>query len=89
MTVQNFVRIAWTVFDEMKRPKMAIRTAIRNFWANFGYVSQIPVVLFSCHCAHRSTFGCRMTVHNEIVWTVFEKFEILFKGQEKKNVTIA
>ena len=46
MTVQNFVRIAWTVFDEMKRPKMAIRTAIRNFWANFGYVSQFQWYYF-------------------------------------------
>ena len=58
-----------------------------HFWANFGYVSRIPVIGFSCLCACRVPFGCRMTVQifMKIVWTVFEKFELFMKGREKKN----
>ena len=42
-----------------------------HFRTNFGPVSQIPVILFYCHCARRSTFGCRMTgvgLENRIIF---------------------
>ena len=42
MTVQNFVRIAWTIFDEIEKSrKMAV--FLSHFWANFRYVSHIPL----------------------------------------------
>ena len=150
MTVENFVRIVWTVFAKIEKSrKMAFFLAIfglilamfltpqqyefdeiahkgpyygvendcrkfrsnrmdsfcenrkmskngcflGHFWANFGYVSHIPVTWFWCHCAHRGPFGCRMTVQNfmKILWKVFENFEIFINCREKnkKNDTIA
>ena len=75
MTVENFVRIVWTVFEKIeKNQKM---TFFGHFWANFGYVSHIPAILFGCHCTYRTLIRCRITVENfvRIVWTVFEKIE--------------
>ena len=44
MTVENFVRIVWTVFEKIeKSQKMAV---FGHFWAYFGYVSHIPVIGF-------------------------------------------
>ena len=61
-----------------------------HFWTNFGHVSQIPVLRFSCHCARRSIFGCRMTVLNfmQIVWIVFEKIKFFIETSEEKKVRV-
>ena len=43
MTVQTFMKIVWTVFEKiLKSPKTAV---FGHFWANFGYVSHISVML--------------------------------------------
>ena len=85
ITVENFVRIVWTVFEKSeKNRKMAV---FGHFWANFGYVSHIQAIRFWCLCTRRGPFGCRMTVQNfvKIVWTVFEKFEIFMKRSGEKT----
>ena len=44
MTVENLLRIVWTVFEKIEKSR---KTAIfGHFWANFGYVSHIPVIRF-------------------------------------------
>ena len=50
----------------------------------FSHPSHVILMLLRT----RSPFGCRMNVQNfmEIVWTVFEKFEIFIeRSREKKN----
>ena len=85
MTVENFVRIVWTVFEKIEKVEKWL--FFGHFWANFGYVSHIPAILFWCLCTRRGPFGCRMTVQNfvKIVWTVFEKFEIFMKSSGEKK----
>ena len=86
MTVENFVRIVWTVEKIEKIEKWLF---FRHFWTNFGYVSHIPVIRLQCLWARRGSFGCKMTVQKfmKIVWTVFEKFEIFMKrsGEKKRH----
>ena len=89
ITVENFVRIVWTVFEKIEK-KSKNGCFFGHFWANFGYVSHIPAIRFWCLCTRRGPFGCRMTVQNfvKIAWTVFEKFEIFMKRSgEKKTKT--
>ena len=86
ITVENFVRIVWTVFEKSKKVEKWL--FFGQFWANFGYVSLIPAVRFWSLCTRRGPFGCRMTVQNfvKIVRTLFVKFEIVMKRSgEKKN----
>ena len=89
MTVENFVRFVRTVFEKIeKKSKNGCSWAMfGHFWANFVYVSHIPVILFCCLCARRGPFGCRMTVQifMKIVLTVFEKFEIFMKRSGEKK----
>ena len=87
-TPWKFVKILWTV---EKIEKVQTWPFFGHFWTNFGYVSQIPVMQFWCHCAHRSTFGCRMPVLNciKIVWTVLQTFEIFIaRSGEKRHECI-
>ena len=88
MTVENFVRIVWTVFKKIdKSPKIAF---FGHFRANFGYVSHIPVIRFRYHCTLRSTFRCIMTaIFLKLVTTVFEKFETFIEWSGDKKGTIA
>ena len=45
MTVENFVRIVWTVFEKIEKSrKMAVFGLILARLANFGHVSHIPVI---------------------------------------------
>ena len=69
-------------WENQKSRKLAV---FWPFWANFGYVSHIPVKGFWCHCGGKGPFGCRITVQTfmKIVWTVFEKFEIERSGEKK------
>ena len=87
ITVENFVRIVWTVFEKIEKIEKWL--FFGHFWANFGYVSHIPAIRFWCLCTRRGPFRCRMTVQNfvKIVWTVFEKFEIFMKrlGEKKQK----
>ena len=44
MTVENFVRIVWTIFEKLE--KKSKNDVFSHFWANFGYVSHIPAIRF-------------------------------------------
>ena len=35
MTVENFVRIVWTVFEKIEKSRKMF--VVGHFWANFGY----------------------------------------------------
>ena len=79
MTVQNFIRIVWTVFEKIEKVEKSL--FFGHFWANFGCFSH-PNHTILMPLRTQGPFGCRMTVQNfvKIVWTVFEKFEITHKG---------
>ena len=44
MTVGNFVPIVWSLFEKIE--KVENGSFFNHFWANFGYISHIPVLLF-------------------------------------------
>ena len=75
MTLENFVWIVWTVFEKIEKVKKWL--FFGHFWANFGYVSHIPAILFWSHCTNRTLIWRRMTVENfvQIEWTLFEEIE--------------
>ena len=64
MTLGNFVRIVWTLFEKIEMSKKGV---FGHFGATFGYVCQILVIQFQGHCAQR-------TVQK---WLVFGIFSVL------------
>ena len=96
MTVENFVRIVWTVFEKIEKSRKVAVFVL--FLAIFVRILAMFLTFQSYDFdsfEHTGVpFGCRMAVQNfmKIVWTVFEKFEIFMKrsGEKttKKNDTI-
>ena len=84
MIVENFDRIIRRDFRKLKEVQKWL--FFGHFWANFGCFSH-PSHAFWCHCAHRSTFGFRMTVQNymETYRQFSRNSKFSLKGREKKR----
>ena len=75
MTVENFVRIVWTVFEKIEKNRKT------TFLAIFGLILAMFLTSqpydFDATAHNRTLIWRRITVENfvRIVWTVFEKIE--------------
>ena len=72
MTVENFVRIVWTVFEKIEKSRKT--TVFGHFWANFGYVSHIQDGCTSSQ--DRPVDGCEKLLTMTDVLKVFPWFTV-------------
>ena len=80
VTAENFLRIVKRVFEKIaKTQKMKVFCLFR---ANFGYVSHIPVRIFSSRSTNRTLIWCRNPVEI-FVWSVWRVFDEIQKSRKK------